>query len=416
MATKTATKKDATTKAPEKPIVLNSMAALKSVISQAQKDATATLTAIVNFLKDKDVEVVQKKNYYEARKYRFTIHPEHGFMIKDMMNYGKVPEKWDTENLLPTPKEVYDFIVRPIGTFSKNQESKEPIEKTTKKVLVLQKGETLKPVIPVTPAKTEMTKEQLEANRKKGIFKVRRIKDVDKMINEVYDLFDHRGFRINYNKLIRAYRTNKLRYKKFLTLVEELINTSDFSEKKLPAPKFPGVQWYNITELFEGEKVVTFKTTDNKVTLELTKSDFLAKYVLHTWPEMMPQMMKFIKGEISYDDFIDNPIKKDRFVHYESKLLVNNDELYRACVRLLQIESDQQPLLVAFNNHVNNELKKGDYIKVQYQDWCTEWTGRVIDTVGGIEVMYSDGGIEKLLKHQRWIKVPKPDVKNVEKN
>lgn len=387
----------------------NSLSELKTILKDSELQAASQLKAIVNFLKDKEESVVPKhQGWYECRNYRFKMGTL-GFVIKDMLNFGKTPKKWDTENLMPTPREVFEFIIKPLRTWSEEpkvatEEVGEKVEKV-KKVLYLQKGESFSPAFPPkeeVPIKVEATKESLDALKPKAIRKIKMSKNLDKMMDDLYTMFDHRGFRVLYNKLTRKFAHGEIRKAKFITELIDLITNADFSPKRDPAPKFVGLQWHDITELEELEDKVTF--TVNKVRLSWSKSEFLAKYILHKYPEAMPQMMKFLNKEISFEDFIESPIKKDRFVHYDSKLLSDNEELEKICIEFLESLNDEQPLLVMFSNHIKGQLKKGDKVKIKFLDSCSSYKGKVIDTIGGIEILFEDGSISKLLKHQPWQK------------
>jgi len=377
--------------------VTNSLAGIRAIIEESSAIANSNLLAIVNCLKDNDFTVTFKNGWYNCNQYRFG-NGAMGFCLKDMEDYGRTPKKWDAENLMPTPREVLEFM-----TGVKLRTTEKVDVKKIKKVVVLDKPISV-PKEPTKPA--EPTLEELNGLRKKGIMKVKRIKDPDNVVIQIRELFNHRGFRVLFNKIARRFERGEIRSKKFRELTIDLITTIDFTPPLEPAPKFVPLQWYNIKELIENEKTVTF-TTD-KAILEMSKSEFLAKYCLHKYPRWMPQMMKAIEGKITWEDFIENPDVRDRFQHYFSKSIMNNDKLYEALVQLLEDENDEQPLLCAFNNTVRNELKKGDRIKIHFKDECCHYEARVLDTSNGIEVMFENGTINKLLKHQEWEKITTP--------
>jgi hypothetical protein len=128
-------------------------------------------------------------------------------------------------------------------------------------------------------------------------------------------------------------------------------------------------------------------------------------YLLHKHQDLMPQMFKMLRGEITPEQFVAEPKKRDRFVEFDQKLLTTyNKEFNDAIDQVYQDYELPNPLRFAYKNNLHSPLKKGDKVVVLWLDYGAWYPATVTSTEFGIKLIYDDGNIMNLLSHQPWRK------------
>lgn len=338
----------------------------------------ASFITYQRYLKDRfneDCPIKKGKLYF--RDYRMKFDNEKGFIVEDIRdNYSIVDTPFEG---IPTPRELGDWFDKPI-----KETSPEDMQKAK------ENGEKL-----VTPQVRE-AKVSIDDLREKVINKIEAIR---KGVETKFDPLDfqqmipNRKWRVNAGKIIKKWKERKIRYAKMLTMLEELVkDDTTFSDKPKKAIRtdFVGTSLPECKEvgILKGDKI----EVDGKF---IPAVPFIEKYILHYEPKVMPQLMKFASGEITFEELLENPIVKDNDVSYNSKLLKNTVENANILSCLCVVVGLYAPQDILFTD----ELKVGDKIKI-FEDG--EFKVRTI-TNTDFGICYGKGiGI---MKFDKWYKI-----------
>lgn len=398
--------------------VLKDFSDLKGLIPGVMEDSNRFMNTLYNALRDNlGSDKVSRKNVkqggdkivvVEAMDYRLQFDEE-GFCIKDKQDYFNKVDSWDIP--FPTVKEVLNWLTRPKTVPKKNVEYIDPTKSILNKkrrieerynVVLLDKGKSLvEPLQEEAPVAKVWTLDDYENQRKKLLKNIKNIDNPIKLINKLEDKIEHRGFKILFNKLKKRLEHKEIRSPRFVKEAKNLLETISFEEKKKPAGKFVGLNFWNITELHyetSGVEIVV-----NGQRYQTTETEILARFVIHKDPKVMPQLMKFIDGSITKEEFLKEPIKRDRFQGFEyNKIKTDSIELKEVCEELLLEWQIQNPLDVVYSNEV--QLQKGDKVRVEFINYFTKFYGTVVNLHNGIEIRYEDGEVLQLHKRQLWQK------------
>ena len=162
------------------------------------------------------------------------------------------------------------------------------------------------------------------------------------------------------------------------------------AELKNKRNKFSGTLLQNYKEvgLIYGNKI----EVDNRL---VDAVPFLQNYLLHYEPKVMPQLMKFAKGEITDKELLSDPYKLDCFEEYNSGYLKNTEEntaILSALFDVVGIVTPQDLLYTA-------AVEVGDKVKVWDEDKFK------VKTVTSLEDGVVLSGGVGLLKVDKWFKV-----------
>ncbi len=378
---------------------LYSFEGLEELINEDQVVKNEFLNTIHRFLREKDPDTTTRRNdkvgnWVMCKGYKITVDEELGFSIYDMQDYGRLCEEFD--NACPTPKEVWEFINRRVSEVVK-----------AKEVYVVTKAD-------LAPKEekhyTEKKEEELSLEEYE-MLRADLLKDLDgatvpQMIDIVWKYIPNRKFNHRVNKLSNAYLNKEMRGAKYKAELLELVTTHKFEEIKKPAKKFVGLGWYSIVTLETIKDDVSF-VTKTEGRFHFSKSEFLARYVLHLQPKAMPQIWRFINGFITREQLIEEPIITQdfdaKYIDFDTSCLRKlNPDLYYACVKILMAWEEPNPLNILYKNDLEVSLKVGDYIEVMWKDYHTSYSGKVIDFTGGVRVRYDDGLVIPLYKWQEF--------------
>lgn len=394
---------------------VNDLKNIAQVVDMKQLSLLNELRAIYGFLRDKDDTAVLKAKHIVCRDYKMGF-TEMGFTIYDMKNYGK---RTDFDIPMPTPREVWEYIskvqkedaeyVKRMVDKMRNdkkaiREKVEAGKAHTEKVLsqrAAKKALSKKVVVDQEPEKDEVSVDQLEALRKKTITMLKRSTKIVNVIEKMKGIIPHRGFIVLYNKLLRKYKRKEIRAPRFLMDLLELVQTVDFTPKRERAPKFTGEVSYDIESL-EKTSEGMYIVKSGKATYTLSETEILCRFMLSDERWMAP-LMKLLRGEITHEEYLAEPYKKDIYVAYDQRLIKpNNPAVNETLKKLMRTDGTACPLDFYYNNYGTVPLKIGDKLLVQYLDLCLEKVVRVVSVKDGVEVRHEDGSIEHLLKHQTW--------------
>ena len=358
------------------------------------------LNTIHRFLREKAPDTTTRRNdkvgnWVMCKGYKITIDDELGFAIFDMQDYNRHCEEF--ENACPTPREVWEFINRRVSEVVKAKEvyvvTKPDFAPKEEKHYTEKKEE-------------ELNNEEFELLRADLLQALEGI-SVPKMIETVWKFIPNRKFNHRINKLCNAYLNKEMRGIKFKVELLELITTHKFEEIKKPAKKFVGLGWYSIVTLETIKDEVSF-VTKTEGRFHFSKSEFLARYLLHLQPKAMPQVWRFINGFITREQLIEEPVLTQdvdaKYIDFDTSCLRKlNADLYYACIKILMAWEEPNPLGICYKNDLETELKVGDFVEVMWKDYHTCYEGKVIDFTGGVRIRYEDGLVLPLYKWQDFV-------------
>lgn len=375
---------------------------LEKVLQGSKRDASNFMDSLHKYLREKDETTVKKKDFITCRGYKMYFDDE-GFSIRDTLNFNKPCELWDIP--FPTPLEVWQFISTPKFTKHETKVKEEPIIKTiakTKKVSAV-KDEIVPKVVEVVKP-TEPTLLELEEFRKKCLRILQRNTNPYVTIEKLRDFIPHRSWRIFFNKIAKRYEEHSIRAKAFFSEVIIMTKEISFEPRLEPAPKFLGLTWWGISALVIDQDVITFSVVDvenkKEVMHQMNKGEFVGRYLLHKYPEMMEQTMKFCRKEITFEQFTTEYIVRDKYCHFNLRdLQTCGEPLYEACTEILYDLEELNPLDIAYANELPH-IKKNMDVKVRFFETYSEYRGVVAHTLNGINVRYKDGSVSPILKHQ----------------
>jgi hypothetical protein len=367
--------------------------------------------------------------YCKGFKMRYS---DKGFLLIDNVNFGE--DLSDSFTDMPTPQDVWDFISVPKASYKprikvtdpRTTELKPKMDLAEAKKLILSTDEVsefkvraaYKKVIIDTEIaedvkeyfRSEMQKkfpylipkEELDINklRKRALRIVTKETKPLVVITKLKGLIPNRSYNVFYNKLIKKFKNKEIRAPKFISEVTALLKNDEvFSEKREPAKKFVGSTSYIVHELVSvTDSEVTFKNSSG--TFTVSKSAFIAHYVLEEYPELNIGVMKLLRKEITQEQFIGSPVIKDKYCDFDYSLLKShNQELYDSLIDIMLDWELDNPLLIVYGNNFPEELV-GTTIWVTWLDYSARYKAKVIDTKQGVKLRYDDGTVTFLYSFQ----------------
>ena len=177
-----------------------------------------SFTTYQRYLKDRyneDCPIKKGKLYF--RDYRMKFDNEKGFVIEDTRdNYSIVDTPFDG---IPTPKELGDWFEKPVREFSEEQMN-----------LAKMNGRKLDRAI---EAKEEVTLDDLRGKVVYRIEAVRKKMDPNFDPMEFQGMIPNRKWKVNAGKILRNWKSKKIRYPRMLSELEALVKDEKvFSNKK----------------------------------------------------------------------------------------------------------------------------------------------------------------------------------------
>ena len=339
------------------------------------------ITTYHRYLKDKFPceDCSLKKDKITFRGYRISCSLENGFMVEDSQKaYEVVETPWEG---IPTPKELGEWFKKPIITFS-SEEEKASYERG-KQIMEFREKERA--------AEQEIEDVDFELLRSKVLstIKMIRSKTVDFDPTKFPEMIPFKRWKRMANNLVTKWKTRKIRYAKFISEMERITLEETFSIRKV-APKFVGtlLPQYKEVGSLSGDKI----EVDGKW---IDAVPFLLEYLLNKNKKVMPQLMKFAKGQISEDELFAEPEKADKYEEYNKRLLKNtarNAQILCILYDIVGLAAPQDFLYRA-------DLKVGDKIQLFYDGDFHRKTVSEVDK--GIIL----GGGFALLKIDRWLKI-----------
>lgn len=362
---------------------------LRKVLKDSIKHS---LKSYVEYLRQRfpDEKITVNKNRFDVRNYRFTVSEE-GIKCNDLSNYSAVVHFKE----FPTPKVVGDFL-----------EPKKVEKEFTPEELseAYNRGKEIKPTMPEPVSKKKPTEQELLKAKEKALRLINRIikkqADSKRIFEELPKIVPFRRLNININLQIKKYKERKIRFPKLIENLQQVIQAEDFKERPTRYPLFEGgreirlinceaayneLLCYNNGELINKGKLL--------VDIMLAK-DSGATLVYY-------QLVKWLKKEITEAEFIDKPIKKDRFVDNEIEL-PQNYSLEQIDV-LEEVYMKVMNLPLPYNIVYETELKKGDKIRIWNSEYPSIEKAVVVSVDQGVELSVN-GGITYLLINQKYRK------------
>jgi len=366
--------------------VFNSLSELKAIKNELAKNSRVSYNAYLQYLRQElpGEPIKVSKNTFTVKGYKFTFN-DSSIECKDIMNFGASVVFED----LPTPKEVLMFLNN-----EKHKKEFSPEEMTA----AAERGKKLledKKKVNVEKLAKVPTTQTLEEAKAKALRLIKRIKnkqsDTQKVFTDIPGMVKYRPLQTSLGIAIAMYHKRKLRWAKFLDKVESLIKNETFERK--PATKiekFIGLDHLTFKELSPEKnmpKKIPMLIIDGK---EEEAGRFLCRYLLQksVCPEIMPQLVKWIKKEITDEQFLEEPIKKDKTIQYDRSILSNlNKEQVEIITEVFYKVEEFHPY--KFNYATN--LKEGDKVKVYTHAYAIVEEGVVVSSVGGCWIKYEDG-------------------------
>lgn len=343
------------------------------------------------YLRDKfpgeDAPIKKGKLYF--RGYRISCDAEHGFIIEDTQKkYEVVATPFEG---IPTPKELGDWFTRPAV-----KHTPEELQKSIERGKELMRQEEEEYERRELEAEKAAEEPDYEALRRKVLSTIKdiRSKTVDFDPTKFPDMIPFRRWKRQVNSLLTQWKNRKIRYAKFINELERITTEETFVIKEK-----------NHRSSFKGTLLPDFKTVGSivgdKIEVDGKLVDavpFLTEYLLCKQPKAMSQLMKFATGEITVVDLIKNPLEVDWKVEYKKRALQNTEYNVRVLGMLYDAVDVTMPSDILFDS----DLKVGDRIAMTLDG---ELKYKVVSDVSrGIFISKSVG---YLLKHDRWIKMPK---------
>lgn len=351
-------------------------------------------------------DTVQKGGYIHCRGYKMRYTAD-TFEILDAHNFYKPSTKFNPDD--DSARAVANFIFRRnIDKEIKVREkaATKTIEPVNQMREAMQKAETQKQEKIKVLKKEKAPEKSLEQLRTEALSLIAQTRNKEmkpaELLDQIQNYVPFRTLRVRIGKLIRAYQNKQVRMPKLLDQLHITVSEVIFDQRK-PAPKFNGTMFYDVVSLYDnGPDHVTMTLRDTKEKVTTTKSEFMARYVLSEWPELMPLLMKVVNGEeYRLEDLQEvGFVIKDKFVEYSDKQFsrVNNHAyLLEVIEEFLAANSEPSPL----NYVYGTALKKGDKVKVMWLDDHTYHMGVVTSANDGpVKLRYEDGTVLPLFKHQ----------------
>lgn len=327
-----------------------------------------------------------KKGKLHFRDYRISWSIEDGFVIEDIQNrYAVVETPFEG---IPTPKQLGDWFETPALKLE-GEALKKAIERGNKAMAKQAEERKSKEVDYVAEVEDEVDFKKL---RKKALSDIelfrRKAKGFDP--EAFQELIPFKRWKRSVRAIIKKWITKSLRYPKMLDELQRITEEETFEVKEVAhRSEFKGAikpDFNKVGLLYDDEIEV-----DGKL---IPAVPFLQAYLLHREPRCMPQLMKYAEGTITETELLNDPMKKDWKVEYNSKLLKNTAHNARLLTMVFEAIGVTAPQDLLFDA----DLKVGDKILI-YLDGELK-TRTISEVEGGITM----GKGYALYKTDKWIK------------
>lgn len=374
--------------------VLNDFKDLASVDFDFASDKVMPMQVYQRYLRDRfnGEDAPIKKGKLHFRGYRISCSVEDGFIVEDTMKHYAIVET--PFEGIPTPKELGEW-------FEKSGDKKIADEDYHKAV---EKGKELARKAKEERERNAREKEveeepDFEALRKKVLSMISdaRSKTIDVDPEKFTEMIPFKRWKRKVKSLYTQWKERKIRYAKFLNEIETLTKEETFVvEEKRHRSSFTGTLMpeHTTVGMLVGDKI----EVDGKW---IDAVPFLLEYLLFYEKRAMSQIMKYAAGDISDVELIKNPIEVDWKVEYKKRALENTAHNARVlCMVYAQvgIVAPQDLLYEA-------DLQVGDRILLDIEG---ELKTRTIASVDKGITLGKEVG---LLKLDKWIKLPKKEIK-----
>lgn len=336
------------------------------------------LTTYQKYLRDRFGEDVPAKNgKIIFRGYRIFCDIENGFTVEDTLNHYQIV---DTPfEGIPTPRELGDWFQKMAN--KPRRENAEVIE-------LKKEVDSEVVVVDDEPEKTDY-----EKARRKVLRTIRNIESKTFRFDpeNFPDMIPHRRWQRKVRSLLTSWKNREMRYAKFIASVKQLTEEETF-ESSLRPKRNP----------FKGTVLDDFKTVGeldgNQIQVDgkfIPAVPFMLNYLMHFEPRIMPQIMKYAKGDIDKMQLLLDPYAKDWREEYQPRLLENTVEnvmVLNCLFRLVGVYAPHERLYEA-------DLKVGDKIFLLAEDGTF-----VIRTISSTDMGIKMGRGIGLSKNDCWFK------------
>lgn len=323
-----------------------------------------------------------KKGKLNFRGYRISCTKEDGFVVEDTTkHYQIVDTPFDG---IPTPRELGDWFKKPTKREFSDEELKAAVERGKAKEAKVENEEP-----------KELSVDDLEKLRKKVINKIKRVQNgVDPKFDpmQFVDMLPFKKWQRKCRAITKQWLNKEIRYPKFLKGLLEITETIKFvEEEKAHRSTFKGTSLPEFN--YVGSLVKDKLEVDGKL---VDAVPFLVNYFLYYKPGMMPQLMKWNRGEINDMEFVSNPLEKDWKEEFSSRI-ENSEHRAQILIAAAYEAGELAPQDLLYPNQCS--LKVGDKVFVSIDD---KWKKREIKSADNEGIVLK--GDIWLTKESKWIK------------
>lgn len=392
----------------------------------SEKEEVHNTKTLYKYLKPKLEGVIySKKGFVEWKGFKVKFE-NFGYRISDKLNFGKVVNINEYYNDFSYPDDVLEWLSknadRKVVTKKLTVEERERAElvgELTKKFRV--KAEDLVKEPSIKERKDVL--EEREKNKKEAIDKSRKTR-IENAISELNESVKNKEkiealkSKLKYIsvkksfwepaiKLVYKVVKKKIRRDKFIREITKLAN--ELRTEKTEQPK--RVKFEGIPDLYvprnpifknlniEFDQKDEFSAKARRLVMPTT--EYLGSVVLYHFPKAMPMLMKVAKGEFDIETIKDFKYVKDPFEEYNIELMRNpkdREKFMFACKQILEWKDIDTAVDIEYKP--SESLSKGDRVRVYWPDNKAWYYGNIVSKETGIKILYDDGEILYLLKHQ----------------
>ena len=231
--------------------------------------------------------------------------------------------------------------------------------------------------------------------------KLKALKDASKRISQKKDMAKEMS------SLITQFRKGVITLRQFSARIKKLTNVlaeKETEPKVVRAERFKGLSVLYVPRnlVMDGDTML-FKQKDDLSKMESMKMptyQYLVNQVLYKYPKAMALLTNVANGEeVDIEEINMKRFVVDPTIGYSRKTFDNTkhpEALAEVCREILwHYEED-----VALDNLYSDEYAKGDKVKVHFPDYRTWYYGKVVSLENGVKVLYDDGDIQIVQKHQ----------------
>lgn len=316
------------------------------------------------------------------RGYRLRFTDDAGFVIEDTATKLKEVKTFED---LPALEELIEFFNFDTTKMHTPQE----LEKATKLGKMLQEQKEM----------IEEDYKSLEDYRKEVIAQLKKLEvngkgDFD--VTLLSNMIPYKKWKRKANALVKALSKREIRFKKFIKEMQNITASETFGEElKAKRSKFKGTtmpEFKDVGYVYSNKIEVDGRLTD--------AVPFLMEYLLFCEPKVMPQLMRFAKGEINQKEMFEDIYKLDCFQEYDKFALKNTEENTAILLALYDVAGIITPQELAYETG----LEIGNVIKL--------WDGETFKnkTVRSLEDGVLLTGDLTLTKTDKWFKVEQAET------